>query len=181
MVGGFSTSPYLMKRVHKAFQARVKVIISPPDLGSAICQGAVLFCMMKEPITCRISRKTYGVCCQRKFIRGSDPLDYFILDDDQIEMCRNVFPIFVNIGDVIVFDQIEEHVYSPCKHRQTNMYLQLFSTTEVSPKYTTGKECIMEGEIVVDISQNLYKDQSRQVCVSMNCGRSIIEKEALWI
>jgi len=43
MVGGFSASPHLMKRVRDSFiQYQVEEVISPPNPGSAVCQGDLL-------------------------------------------------------------------------------------------------------------------------------------------
>lgn len=43
VVGGFAASPYLMQRLKKEFSARVSNIWQPPQSGSAILEGAVLY------------------------------------------------------------------------------------------------------------------------------------------
>jgi phosphoribosylformylglycinamidine (FGAM) synthase-like amidotransferase family enzyme len=52
MAGGFSASPYLMKRVRDTFiQYQVEDVISPPNPGSAVCQGAAALSVNKNGIT----------------------------------------------------------------------------------------------------------------------------------
>jgi hypothetical protein len=51
VVGGFAASPYLMKRIKLAFSERVPLIWQPPQSGSAILEGAVLY---GAPIHCRL-------------------------------------------------------------------------------------------------------------------------------
>jgi molecular chaperone DnaK (HSP70) len=49
MAGGFSASPYLMKRVRDTFiQYKVEEVISPPNPGSAVCQGAAALICQQE-------------------------------------------------------------------------------------------------------------------------------------
>ena len=43
VVGGFAASPYLMKRINEQFGSRVPHIWQPPQSGSAIVEGAVLY------------------------------------------------------------------------------------------------------------------------------------------
>ena len=43
VVGGFAASPYLMQRLKKEFSDRVPNIWQPPQSGSAILEGAVLY------------------------------------------------------------------------------------------------------------------------------------------
>lgn len=43
VVGGFAASPYLMQRLKKEFSSRVPNILQPPQSGSAILEGAVLY------------------------------------------------------------------------------------------------------------------------------------------
>ena len=43
VVGGFAASPYLMQRLKLAFSSRVSNIVQPPQSGSAIVEGAVLY------------------------------------------------------------------------------------------------------------------------------------------
>ncbi|CAK9196229.1 unnamed protein product [Sphagnum troendelagicum] len=78
VVGGFSASPYLMKRVRDTFIHQVEEVISPPDPGSAVCQGAVALAINKESIVSRIARKTYSIKFMQRFRAGLDPLEHIV-------------------------------------------------------------------------------------------------------
>ncbi len=43
VVGGFASSPYLMKRVKASFSSRVPLVWQAPQAGSAVLEGAVMF------------------------------------------------------------------------------------------------------------------------------------------
>jgi hypothetical protein len=78
VVGGFSASPYLMKRVRDTFIHQVEEVISPPGPGSAVCQGAVALAINKESIVSRIARKTYSIKFMQRFRAGLDPLEHIV-------------------------------------------------------------------------------------------------------
>ncbi|GIQ82268.1 heat shock protein 70 family protein [Kipferlia bialata] len=60
LVGGFSASPYLIKRVREVFGDRSECIINPPQPGAAVVVGAVHYGSNPSVIKARISRFTYG-------------------------------------------------------------------------------------------------------------------------
>ncbi|CAM6117502.1 unnamed protein product [Calypogeia fissa] len=43
VVGDFSRSPYLVKRINDEFSGRVGIIVTPEEPGAMLCRGAVLF------------------------------------------------------------------------------------------------------------------------------------------
>ncbi|KAJ3083038.1 hypothetical protein HK102_001317 [Quaeritorhiza haematococci] len=61
LVGGFSASPYLRRRIRERFRNHFREIVSPPDAGSAVVQGAVHYGVCPSLISARCSRYTYGI------------------------------------------------------------------------------------------------------------------------
>ncbi|KAI5060554.1 hypothetical protein GOP47_0024974 [Adiantum capillus-veneris] len=175
---GGKASPYLMKRVRGAFETRVRAIFSPPNPGSAICDGAVLFSMSQEPVTCRVSRKTYGIKCTRDLIEGEDPEEYLSGNDDGDEECENAFCIYVRKGDTVLYDHSIENIFYPTSHKQKKLHIELYSSTELNPGFLPDQSCVMEGQIEVDISKDLQMDMTSEICVSMRFGTSMIELSA---
>jgi activator of 2-hydroxyglutaryl-CoA dehydratase len=73
VVGGFVASLYLMKRINDTFIHQVEEVISPPDSGIAVCQGAVVLGINKESIMSRIAGKTYWIDLSPQFDAQLDP------------------------------------------------------------------------------------------------------------
>ena len=63
VVGGFAASPYLMLRINEQFRGRVPHIWQPPQSGSAIVEGAVLYGAARI-VWCHTSRGPLEVSCQ---------------------------------------------------------------------------------------------------------------------
>jgi hypothetical protein len=177
VVGGFSASPYLMKRIRAAFAHLVEEVINPPDPGSAVCQGAVALATNKESILSRIVRKTYAIHFSPLFESELDPPEYESWVDG-IARCLNRIDIFVQEGNEVEVDHCKKKIYSPLQIMQTSMKLQLYSSLHKNPRYTTGDGTMLEGTVLVDMSQDLELGLDREVEVSMFFGRSSIEVKA---
>jgi molecular chaperone DnaK (HSP70) len=74
LVGGFSTSPLLQKRIYDNFNQRVLKIVIPGEPGAAIELGAVSLGLDPAVVRARRARLTYGMDSSQKFIPGIDPL-----------------------------------------------------------------------------------------------------------
>jgi putative intracellular protease/amidase len=178
VVGGFAGSPYLMTRIKNSFAAEVERIISPPNPGSAVCQGAVALAMNPGAIISRIARKTYGIEVREDFEEG-DPAEYCIQVGNR-KMCDNRFAIYVQKGSQVAVDHCVTKKFFGSYPRQKRMRVGLYSSDDVSPRYTTGGSAEEEGKLVIDISNVSGKrDAIAEVSVSMYFGRSSIEMEVV--
>jgi hypothetical protein len=178
VVGGFAGSPYLMTRIKNSFAGEVQRIISPPNPGSAVCQGAVALAMNPGAIISRIARKSYGVKVCRAFEEG-DPAEY-CTEVGNTRKCDNRFCIYVEKGSQVAVDHCVTKTHVGLYPRQKDMPLVLYSSDDVSPRYTTGGSAEKEGKLVIDVS-NLSggTDAKPRVSVSMYFGRSSIEMKAV--
>ena len=73
LVGGFSESKYLQRRIKKAFQHRIKHISVPQQPIAAVARGAVKYGIYKRCIRNRVLKYNYGKFGLRKY-KDSDPI-----------------------------------------------------------------------------------------------------------
>lgn len=173
VVGGFSASPYLRKRIQSRFKTKVDEVIIPEDPGNAICNGAVQLHMSRDLIQSRIAKRTYGIESSRIAIPG-DPREYLYVNDDGITMCKNNFNVFVRAGERVSYNKSIKKVFGPNRHRDRAMPFSLYSSPNMYPKYTTEHDAIKEGSFVLDTSKGLSLDKMRRVETSMYFGASTI-------
>lgn len=178
VVGGFAASPYLMDRIKRRFSPEVPQIISPPNPGSAVCQGAVALALNPASIASRISKKTYGFSSIEPFETGVDPRE-FMEDCDGVLKCKNRFKVYIRKGEQVQVDDCKSAVFMPIYHDQKSMVLELLSCDdEIEPRYTVGEWVKKEGEVVIDISQDMTLQKARRLKVSLFFGRSSLEIKA---
>lgn len=177
VVGGFAGSRYLVDNIKRRFTGRVAQIISPPNPGSAVCQGAVALTLNPHTIESRVCRRTYGFSCTYKFEHGVDPVEYMKVVDG-VPKCRRRFQIFVKKGDKVGADACISRIQRPVHRGQKSMRFELFSSDEREPRYALGDTVRKEGEIVIDISGDMQLEKSREVKLSLFFGRSSLEIKA---
>lgn len=177
VVGGFAGSPYLMDNIKRRFSGIVPQIISPPNPGSAVCQGAVALTLNPHVIESRICKKTYGFACTYVFERGVDPPELLKVVDG-VEKCKKRFMIFVQKGDKVEADKCISKIQRPVQRGQRSMKFELFSSDESWPRYALGDSVKKEGEIEIDISGDMALEKRREVKLSLFFGRSSLEIKA---
>lgn len=178
VVGGFAPSPYLMDRLKRRFSSEIPLIISPPNPGSAVCQGAVALALNPATIASRISKKTYGFTSVEPFEIGVDPRE-FMEDIDGVLKCKNRFKVYVRKGDQVHMDDCISSVFMPIYQDQKSMALELLSCDdEMEPRYAVGEWVTKEGEVVIDISKDMGLQKARRLEVSLFFGRSSLEIKA---
>ena len=95
MAGGFVGSPYLMDRIRARFAGVVSKIISPPNPGSAVCEGAVMLALNPGTFLSRVAKKTYGMAYADFFDEGLDPDEYRIVRNGEWRF-QNRFDVYVS-------------------------------------------------------------------------------------
>jgi hypothetical protein len=131
-------------------------------------------------IISRIARKTYGVQVSRDFEEG-DPAEY-CFEVGNRKKCRNRFSIYVQKGSQVAVDHCVTETYATVESYPELKVLPivLYSSDDVSPRYTKGGSAEKEGELVIDISNFSGKrDAKPKVRVSMYFGRSSIAMKAV--
>lgn len=97
VVGGFAASPYLMERIKHRFSRLVPQIISPPNPGSAVCQGAVALALHPNAVDSRICKKTYGFHAVEPFVHGVDPPQFGQYYDGVLKCNNRSVLIYLNL------------------------------------------------------------------------------------
>ncbi|CAM6084107.1 unnamed protein product [Calypogeia fissa] len=176
VVGGFSNSPYLKKRIRDAFSMTVKQIVSPTDPGSAVCQGAVAFGALGADIMMsRKSRKTYGIHAYREFEKG-DPLSFRFLSKNGEEWCENDFSVFVQIGDDIPVNHAVSQEFEAVEEDQVGLDFVIYSTSDPEPKFVTDVGVVEEGSFSYVFPLEAQKLRVKlELEVIMHFGRTLIE------
>lgn len=174
IVGGFAGSPYLMGRIKQRFSRIVPQIISPPNPGSAVCQGAVALALHPSAVDSRICKKTYGFHAVEPFEQGVDPPEFAQYYDGVLK-CNNRFEIFVRKGDVVKQEDCFSRFFKPIFDGQTLIDLDLYSSDERDPRFVVGDSVRREGTFLIDISGDMRLEKDRRLNVSLFFGRSSIE------
>jgi molecular chaperone DnaK (HSP70) len=177
VVGGFASSPYLMDCIRKKFASRVPQIITPPNPGSAVCQGAVALALNPNSIDSRVCKKTYGIHAVEPFEDGVDSPALRQLYDG-VWMCNKRFEIYIRKGDRVKEDDCFSRRFKPIEDNQTSIELELYSSEDSNPRYIVGDRVRREGKFVIDISKDMKLRKDRRLTVSLYFGRSSIEIKA---
>ncbi|CAC5400642.1 unnamed protein product [Mytilus coruscus] len=177
MVGGFSESLVLQDAVKKAFPS--KTVIIPPEAGLAVLKGAVQFGFEPKVISTRVCKVTYGIATNSPFDEGIDPEDKKFIDDDGDVLCRGRFSKHVEIGQSVRIDEeIKEQIYSPVASDQKSMGIDVWTSTNKSPRYTDERGCSPHGKISVLLPDHKL-GVSRDVGVKMIFGKTELEVIAI--
>lgn len=152
MVGGFSESPLLQKRIREEFPS-CRVII-PQEAGLAVLKGAVIFGHQPATIAARISKYTYGISTNTKFDRSKHPMSKLKMVEGK-EKCKDVFDKHVSIGQLLEIDDVQsEKSYWPLYSNQTQVSLPVYTSTIEDPSFVDEPECSYLGKLTVDIPKH---------------------------
>ena len=167
-VGGFSGSPYLLKRVKEEFEGQVGEIVCPPNPGSAVIKGAVMLGISREDLVLsRVCRRTYGLSVPGAMDPG-DPGDRFVT--------------FARRGEEVPTDHSVTHLIYPTFQGQKILPIAIYSSAKVNPTYCIANPdddtVRKESEFKLDISAGLDLDMNREIAVTMFFGRTSIQVTA---
>ncbi|KAG0604378.1 hypothetical protein M758_10G167700 [Ceratodon purpureus] len=177
VVGGFAGSPYLMDCIRKRFAGMVPQILTPPDPGSAVCQGAVMLACNPDTVLSRVCKKTYGIQSNKKFDENVDLPKYRKVVDGK-SRCSKRFAVYARKGDKVEVDSCISKIFHPVYRGQKYLKLRLYSSCEMDPRYTSGVTVRKEGKIEIDMSKDMRLDRRRKVKVSIFFGGSSMEIKA---
>lgn len=176
MVGGFSESKYLQKRVRDAF--RDITIVKPIGAGGAVCVGATLYGLRPNLVASRIARKNYGIGMRLRsiqpntsfFLAGIGPPFISHIEEDH-------FFIFVRKGEEVDVDSHVTHTAQPSHPGQDRVLIELFSSESSDVESTTDSRVKKEGQFLFLIPDTTLETE-REIAVDMFFGRSSVEVTA---
>jgi molecular chaperone DnaK (HSP70) len=175
LVGGFSTSPVLRQRVKQEFGDPIKVV-TPPQPGAAIVEGAASFGLNPESIRSRRSRLTYG--CQTCQVfdenrdRDQESKPTYFEEQGDWYIC-NRFTSFVLAGESVDVNEVVTQPFFSMTADQKILNFTFYATRKNNPRYVDEPDVEKLGELDVDISSTVGT-RDRSVKVSMNFGKTEI-------
>ena len=181
LVGGFGGSPYVYQQVFTKFGQQCKCVV-PLNPEFAVVEGAALFHSNPSIIHARKADATYGKPIAKPFEKKKHDPRHRHDDDDGKPLCYNLFQTIVEIGDKISPDHLYMLTSSPVAHRQTNMYIEIYSSLERADTvwYTEGERsggAVKIGELTVDMPV-LSGDKKRQVDFLFDFSHTEIQVKA---
>lgn len=174
MVGGFSESPMLQQAVKCKFPKMR--IINPPDAGSAVLKGAVIYGHNPRAILERKCKYTYGIDVCTDFDEERHDESKKRVDGDE-EYCDNIFSRHVAIGQTVKVGEAQAvHSYGRSYPDQDEVHIIVFASTELRPMYTTDHSCVKLGQMSLDLPTTC--DDKESIKVQMFYSGTEIEVEA---
>ncbi|RIA82056.1 hypothetical protein C1645_809790 [Glomus cerebriforme] len=159
LVGGFSESKYLQKRIKEEFQDQVDNISVPPSPTAAISRGAAIYgldfsedkSISKSIIGSRVLKHTYGINVLRPWVRG-DPTDK-IVPSIFYGVAILGFHCIAKRGTVAKIDDefpTEEFSVSPSHPFQTAGVFEIYYTREFEGEFSHDPGMKLLGKLKID-------------------------------
>jgi len=175
LVGGFADSALLQKKMKSEFSRKSRVLI-PNHAAIAVVQGAAMFGKKPSKITERVVRSTYGAECSRNFIQGVHREQHKFVTDG-IEMCNNLFSLFVRVNDTVRTGQKITRNYTLLRASDVNIACDLYATSNPDAEYVTDPGMTKIGSVTVQ-SPDTWRGKDRNIEVSLYFGRTEITATA---
>ena len=177
MVGGLSNSPYLTEVVKSRFSTTTKILI-PENSELVILSGAVLFGENPSHISCRISRRTYGIATQADFdTKNHDTRKKRMVEGK--EKCVDLFLTFIRKGEAVDINREVTQGFFPETSTSTSVGFRLLAADKEDVKYTDDPDARIEDIGTLAISMpDTTKGKQRYVEFTMKFGCTKIEAVA---
>ncbi|CAB5125215.1 hypothetical protein RhiirA5_494389 [Rhizophagus irregularis] len=154
LVGGFSESTYLFKRVKSVFKNRIDddKIINPPDPIAAIVKGACYYGLNKNIVKIRILKWSYGIETNSEYNQYDDPKE---LRFDGNRILR--FNVLANQGDKLEVNKDgKPREYKPLSRNQLAVTFKLLYANFPNPKYPSQKGVKTLGKLTINLPLKGY-------------------------
>nr|XP_022319099.1 heat shock 70 kDa protein 12B-like isoform X2 [Crassostrea virginica] len=151
LVGGFAESEVVQHIFKESFPEYIVRI--PLEAGLVVLKGAVIFGFDNSVIQSRKCPYTYGISLLREFNPKTDDPAKSVMMGNQL-MADSVFETIFEVGEILTIGK-KQNIKVKTNHesndpvRSEPMEIEVFSSTEQSPKYTTDPTCHRRGIISV--------------------------------
>ncbi|KAG2235693.1 hypothetical protein BDF21DRAFT_355507 [Thamnidium elegans] len=167
MVGGFSQSPYLQKRIRQEFEGRINLICLAPRGELAIVRGAVLLGIQPNIVSQRIAKYTYGIQTRDYYDPLRDPPKFRLAGT---EFCDVRFMTIVKKNQKLPNNHIVSQIYTINRSIPTRIAIYAYDNDDIIPRWTIsekGIEVKKVGEFILDVPADVdysgREDQPLQV------------------
>ncbi|CAG8481208.1 10274_t:CDS:2 [Paraglomus brasilianum] len=145
MVGGFSESPYVLRRVREEYGREVEIIAVPSEPIAAVVRGAVYYGLNMKTIQTRVLKRTYGIEIWEK-ARPWDPKER--------RNDRGVVKLFHKLaqrGTEVAVDAKFLFECWPIYPEQTTVKFLIYTTAEDDAKYCDDPGMKLFGKLHIDL------------------------------
>lgn len=179
MVGGFSESLILQRKIKDEFGELLQVII-PTEASLCVLKGAVLYGYEPSMITERVVRYTYGIVQVVKFNPAEHPTERRLEIDNNV-FCDNVFDVHVRKNETVKFGEFgKERVYYPMSENDTTYPIVLYRSTKSDPKFVDEEGCENVGYFLVKrVVPKGTSTRDEKVSVYLGFGNSDIRAKVV--
>ena len=144
LVGGFGGCKYTYHKlkcaIESKYQSRVSLVV-PKHHTLAVSQGAVLYRRNPECIQARRMDASYGIGCSVLFSKSLHKEHYSYTDpDDQRQLCRDVFLVFVEKGDKVAITDTLVDTLIPYSQEDKMAHFAFYSTARTNVQYIVDME-----------------------------------------
>ncbi|CAG8466752.1 2905_t:CDS:2 [Acaulospora colombiana] len=144
LVGGFSESKYLQRRIREEFNEQVKNINVPKQPQAAIVRGGLEYGLNMKVIKTRVLKWTYGIELSPQWKPGDPP-------ERRIAHNRiDIFSKLVSRGTVVDVDQEFGKDLFPSIEDQVAASMKIYKTPESDGRYPDEPGMEKLGELILD-------------------------------
>jgi len=183
LVGGFSESKSLQKRIKDAFNDKNNVrVVVPQRPGLCVMTGGIHYAMEPTIINSRVTPRSVGIGTAERWDnvkhRFSGKQKFFV---NGKAYCDEIFLPFIQAGDHISINKKVVKIIFPLRREQTYVHCPVYWCEERSPTYTTDHGMKYVGELRVEIPQSNLEPDDRKIRVTMKFGGSSFEVKARYL
>ncbi|PKC15664.1 hypothetical protein RhiirA5_483486 [Rhizophagus irregularis] len=173
LVGGFSESPYLLRRVKETFKYRVPITAAPAIPIAAIVRGAIMYGLNPNIIRDRILKWTYGIGVCRKWVDGKDDINRRTADG-----LIFYFYELAKRGKKVEVNQKFWEEFLPIRSNQNVASFNIYYTPKHNAKYCNEPEMKQLGTLRIVRSNNERSGINKRIEFSLTFGRMEIKATA---
>ncbi|CAG8600929.1 6199_t:CDS:2 [Diversispora eburnea] len=164
LVGGFSESKYLQRRIKDEFGMQVKNISVPKQPQAAIVRGGLEYGLNMKTIKTRVLKWTYGIELSPQWKPGDPP-------ERRISHNRiDIFSKLVSRGTIVDVDQEFGKDLYPSIEDQTAASMKIYKTPEIDGKYPNEPGMEKLGELILDFPES-YLGYNRKLRFTLTFGQ----------
>ncbi|RIB14143.1 hypothetical protein C2G38_2248436 [Gigaspora rosea] len=171
LVGGFSESKYLRKRIKEEFKEKVPIISSPDKPIAAIVRGALLYGLDTAVVKSRVLRYTYGIRSLPDWQPG-DPVNRRTPDG---KIYR--FHTLIQRGKKVEVNEEVSDILRVAYADQVDMCMDIYVTRAYEAKYCDEPGVELLGKFTINMPDK-HKGLDRLVVYTLSFGETEIRATA---
>ncbi|RIA79148.1 hypothetical protein C1645_882813 [Glomus cerebriforme] len=172
LVGGFSESPYLFRRVKETFKYNVPIIAVPALPIAAIVRGAITYGLYPGIIRDRTLKWTYGIRLCRKWVDRKDEINRRT-DDGMIFYFYELAQRGINVK----VDQKFQGEFLPLRRKQDTTSFNVYYTPRYIAEFCNEPEMKLLGILRIK-TNNVQLDINHPIEFSLTFGEMEIKATA---